>query len=596
MAGQAELGRAQVAIRASMDDLDKDLSKAKGTLQNVLSGIASTAGGILSAQLVGQIGGAVKDMVTEAMPLEGIRSAFEGITGDADAMLASLREGSSGMVTDVDLMKSYNQAAQLVGESFANQLPDAMGYLGKVAASTGQDVGFMLDSLVKGVGRLSPMILDNLGIQVTLEQATAKAAEMFGVEAEQLDKAKVQAGMMAVVTEQLEANTAAMPDVAGTAATQMAQLGVTMENLKAQIGMALLPVLQSVLGPLGELAQTYGPQLASVFGQLAEMLGPLVGGAMEALIPLVMQLMDSLIPLAQTLMEQLMPAFSTILEAAVELAGVLLEALAPVFSTLLEALLPVVTELVDMLAPILVELIGGLLPPLMPLIEGLAQIFLRLAEALLPVVSTLLEQLTPILVELADTLIPPLTVVLLALADIFVQLIEAVLPIFTELLELIMPVVGELADLIAEGLSIALTALGGIVEEVGKGIDWFTEHVLAPVLEAFEKIKKAIDGVVQWLRTLKDQLDGLELPDWLTPGSPTPLELGLVGIGDQLRRVSGLMGGLNAQMSLEAVTAGGGRTWNGDVIINGAANPEATAAAVLRALRSRGMMTATALR
>ena len=32
------------------------------------------------------------------------------------------------------------------------------------AAATGQDVGFMLDSLVKGIGRGSPMILDNLGL------------------------------------------------------------------------------------------------------------------------------------------------------------------------------------------------------------------------------------------------------------------------------------------------------------------------------------------------------------------------------------------------------------------------------------------------
>jgi hypothetical protein len=49
-------------------------------------------------------------------------------------------------------------------------------------------------------------------------------------------------------------------------------------------------------------------------------------------------------------------------------------------------------------------------------------------------------------------------------------------------------------------------------------------------------------------------------------------------------------------MSVQAVATGRGSMWNGDVIINGATDPQATATAVIRALRSRGMMAATALR
>jgi hypothetical protein len=86
----------------------------------------------------------------------------------------------------------------------------------------------MLDSLVVGVGRLSPMILDNLGIQVSLADATERAAQMYGVEADALDKGQVQAGMMNVVLEKLAANTASMPDVADSAAAfGVTQVGYT---------------------------------------------------------------------------------------------------------------------------------------------------------------------------------------------------------------------------------------------------------------------------------------------------------------------------------------------------------------------------------
>ena len=90
----------------------------------------------------------------------------------------------------------------------------------------------MIDSLVKGVGRMSPAILDNLGIQVSLADATAEAAKMFGVEEKALTKTQQQAGMMNVVLRKLQENTAAMPEVAGSAAQKMATLGVAMTNAK----------------------------------------------------------------------------------------------------------------------------------------------------------------------------------------------------------------------------------------------------------------------------------------------------------------------------------------------------------------------------
>jgi len=157
----------------------------------------------------------------------------------------------------------------LVSTDFATKLPHAMESLGKVSAATGQDMGFMLDSLVKGVGRLSPMILDNLGIQVSLEEATANAAKTFGIQADALDKGQVQTGMMNVVLEKLAANTASMPDITETATAKMAQFKAMLQDVKDKAGVALLPVLTTVTTTFGNLADRYLPPVLGLLENIA---------------------------------------------------------------------------------------------------------------------------------------------------------------------------------------------------------------------------------------------------------------------------------------------------------------------------------------
>jgi len=268
----------EIVIKAT-DKASKEIGSVAKGVQG-LGGVASAAmkgiaiAGAAAVTAVGAVGAAIGKLAVDAIPLQGIEAAFEGISGASDEMLDALRRGSLGMVTDRELMRNYNQAAQLVSKTFADQLPDAMKYLAKVSAATGQDMGYMLDSLTKGVGRMSPMILDNLGIQVSLEEATAEAAEMFGKEADALSKTELQAGMMNVVMRALERNTAAMPEIAGTAAQRWAALGVTFKNVKDQIGLAMLPALEGMMTGAESLVTRYLPPLVDWFERLGDKLGP----------------------------------------------------------------------------------------------------------------------------------------------------------------------------------------------------------------------------------------------------------------------------------------------------------------------------------
>jgi len=676
-----ELGRAVVPIRASLDELDKDLGEARSKISTVLGTVGKAVGGAVAGIGAAGVGAAavLGSLAVEAAPLEGIANSFAGITGNADEMIAALREGSKGMASDADLMMSYNSAAQLVGVTFADQLPGAMGYLAKVSAATGQDMGFMIDSLVKGVGRLSGPILDNLGIQVSMTEAVALWAEESGAAAtstidnadamrememqmektsaqiakaveqqgaftdetsdatkrlnqikidelrnqlagynaelgalsdahgttfedidaltESMTKAQQQEAMMALTMAKLAENTEAMPDVAENASTKLAQMESTMANLKAEIGMALLPVLKQVLDALAPLAEKYGPMLTETFGRLAEMLGPLLGTALETLIPLIMNLLDALIPLAEMILTNLFPAFSVILQAVVQLAGALIEGLAPVLDGVQKALIPVIMALVEMLAPILVELASGLLPLVAKILVSVAGVFGRLLMAVMPLVGALLTELVPVLLEILDAVLPELVDVFLVLVDVFLDIIELILPVWTDLLVALIPLLGSLAVLIAEGLGWGLEALAQLIENVVQPImEWWIRTILEPMIEIVDRIIKGIKSVTDWFKNLTEQVRKLDLPGWMTPGSPTPLELGLRGIASELRTVDRLMGGWGMAMDSPALVGGGSRQWFGDVHLHGVRDPQAAADAVLRVMRDRGMISGTSLR
>lgn len=298
-----------------------DASPALRSVGGALGNIATVAGGMLAAQLfsrvasgIASVGRAALDMVIDAAPMETVERTFTNLveaTGrGADEMLASFKDFTSGMVDNRKAMETYNLATQLVGENFANQLPEAMGFLTKVAAATGEDVGFMLDSLVRGVGRLSPMILDNLGIQVALSEATDKASAMFGVQTTELTKAQTQAGMMAVVMEKLRENTASMPDVAGTAAQKIDSMKATFADVKDELGMALLPALSELLGVFNSLWVLYGPAIIRLFkDELAPAINRLARGFGPLMVQAIMFIRDVAVPWVKQHLPQLKAAF-----------------------------------------------------------------------------------------------------------------------------------------------------------------------------------------------------------------------------------------------------------------------------------------------
>lgn len=66
----------------------------------------------------------------------------------------------------------------------------------------------------------------------------------------------------------------------------------------------------------------------------------------------------------------------------------------------------------------------------------------------------------------------------------------------------------------------------------------FRDFLANVFTSAVNGIKDAFFSALDKINGLADALRNLQLPDWLTPGSPTPLEMGLRGINNELERLS----------------------------------------------------------
>lgn len=237
---------------------------------------------------------AMFDLAKAAAPIQLIERAFTGLAqsvgSSADEMLGALRDASMGMIANRDLMKSFNQAAQLVSRDFAVLLPDAMQSMAKIAAATGEDMNFLLDSFVRGVGRASPMILDNLQVQIDATAVTEQYAKSIGKTTEQLTKQETQMALANETIKQMQINTAAMPDITGTAQFEFARFTTTMQNFKDEVGGAVLPVLANMMRRFNAFVNNVMPpvvnfietKLAPAFDLIVDKLGGLSADANEA--------------------------------------------------------------------------------------------------------------------------------------------------------------------------------------------------------------------------------------------------------------------------------------------------------------------------
>lgn len=198
-------------------------------------------GTAIGAAFIGsQIQAFVVDAVRLGDQLTKVSQGFARFGGEAN--LEILRQSTRGLVSDLELMKTATKAGTFgIGIGEMGQL---LNFATRRAQETGQEVDYLVDSIVTGIGRKSPLILDNLGIS-----ATALREKLNGVSVEAASIGEVSRAVGQIASEQLRL----MGESADTAADKLQRVNTIWANFKAETG---------------QWVSRTGLAIAEIFGQL----------------------------------------------------------------------------------------------------------------------------------------------------------------------------------------------------------------------------------------------------------------------------------------------------------------------------------------
>ena len=202
--------------------------------QLAVKGIETAVGWFKS--LTGTLSDTLSKSVELAESADGITHAFKQL--DTPGYLQSLRDATKGTVSDIELMKAAVKA-----KDFRIPLEDLGKYLSFAqlkAQQTGQSFDYMVDSIVTGLGRKSPLILDNLGLS---------AAEIG-------EKTKETGDFMKGVASIVEGQLAAAGETYISATDRAARRTVALENAQRDLGEALLPLQEEFSDVYGQIQIT----------------------------------------------------------------------------------------------------------------------------------------------------------------------------------------------------------------------------------------------------------------------------------------------------------------------------------------------------
>ena len=239
---------AQNAASPTLKRVQQDiagLDKAAGTAAGGIGAMGKAFGVAGIVAFGAQVAGATIELAKMGAQSLALKSSFDQVQGgaaNATSVLGALRSASRGMISDYDLMLSANKAALLGVADTAKEMSSLL----QIASVRGRAMGISatqaFNDIVTGLGRMSPLILDNLGITVDLESTMSKYAESLGKTSDALtDTERKQALVNAVI----ESSSGLMADANKSAETLagqgFAQLDTAWGNFKTSIGGSLAP-------------------------------------------------------------------------------------------------------------------------------------------------------------------------------------------------------------------------------------------------------------------------------------------------------------------------------------------------------------------
>lgn len=239
-----------------VERLGQSASKSTSSANAGFQGLGSTVNllkGALGALGITMAAGTAIELAKTAAQAKDVEFAFRSLASQAgasaDQILKSLREASVGTIAETQLMLAANRAMALGVTADVQKMTDLMEIARFRARAMGLTMGQAFDDIITGIGRASPLILDNLGIIINAEEANRKYAESIGKAASELTEQEKKQGLLNAVLEQGQEQLDQVGELTTSDAELMQKFGVVIEDTKLALGkMIAVPVVGFLSG------------------------------------------------------------------------------------------------------------------------------------------------------------------------------------------------------------------------------------------------------------------------------------------------------------------------------------------------------------
>lgn len=534
----AEMEKAELKAVRAAERVGKEWKRAGDQL--------SGAGKSMTAAFTLPIAGGAALAVDAFSDLNESTNAVNVVFGDAAQTLHEFGQNSAqavglstaefnqlGAVTGAFLKNlGYDQAA--AAEETINLTQRAAD----MASIFNTDVASAMQAIQSGLkGEFNP--LEQFGVKLNAAAIEAKAVEMGLADAtgEVSDAAKAQAAL-ALIYEQTNQVAGDFANTSDGLANQTRIAKAEFTNLAASIGGMLMPYALQLLGWVREGIAWFNALDPSIQRNILTVLG-----IVAVLGPLLI------------VIGSIVSAIGTLIPVVTAVAGALSIGVAPLL-----LIIGGIIAVVALLYAAWTNNWGG--------IQEKAAAFWAWLQ---PILQSLWDWLSVNVPLALATLKGWWDIAITALANLWTNVLQpAIAAVWAWLSGTLFPFLAALANFLSAVFEVALTALAGIWENVlapalqvvwswlseklSPAFQWladFWNETLQPVVEkiaewigtklteAFGWLSEKIGEVTDWLNDMADMLRNMSLPDWMTPGSPTPWEIGLRGVGSALDDLTG---------------------------------------------------------
>lgn len=238
-----DLRREAERLRRGLEELDEGARRTQGGILGLLSGLgelqtamASFMGAFAAQQLVGF----TMELIRAGAQAQLVARIFENVARQAgisgDLLIAEMSEAARGTIDQTRLMIIANRALLAGGADLASKLPRLLEIARAASLATGQDINFVFDTLVRGIVKASPLLIDNADIYIKIGDAVEQWAEKQGKAVDQLSETERRVAIANAVLEQGTRFIEQMGLASETAADRIQSLPAAIEDLKSSLG------------------------------------------------------------------------------------------------------------------------------------------------------------------------------------------------------------------------------------------------------------------------------------------------------------------------------------------------------------------------